>query len=282
MPCYSQWYEVSDGARERPLSCGRCIGCRLERSRQWAVRCMHEAQLHEENCFLTLTLKEAFFGQSLDHRQWQLFAKRLRRRIEPRKFKFFMCGEYGDEHMRPHYHALLFGYNFPDRYYFKKSESGEKLYRSPLLESVWTLGHSTIGSVTFESAAYVARYCTLEQRLPGVSAGYEVLDLETGELHVRIPEYGRMSLQGGIGKNWYKRFKHDVYPEGKVVINGGKARAPKYYDKLYKAEGLGDYMALAVRRRAEAGEVSESFPGRLEAREKVARARLAFSKRNKT
>jgi len=37
------------------IPCGRCVGCRLERSRQWAMRCMHEASLHEENIFITLT-----------------------------------------------------------------------------------------------------------------------------------------------------------------------------------------------------------------------------------
>ena len=79
MACYSPWFDAraTKGAR-RLLSCGKCIGCRLEYSRQWAVRMYHESQLHDLNCFLTLTYAET--GFSLVPRDFTLFMKRLRAR----------------------------------------------------------------------------------------------------------------------------------------------------------------------------------------------------------
>jgi len=141
------------------LPCGKCVGCRLERSRQWAVRCMHEAQLHDRNCFITLTYDEAHVpaGFSLRYRDFQLFMKKLRK-FAGHPVRFFMCGEYGGEHSRPHFHACLFGFDFPDKVQFKRVGGGAVIYRSSVLERLWLQGFSTIGAVTFESAAYVARY----------------------------------------------------------------------------------------------------------------------------
>lgn len=80
---------------EVKLPCGRCIGCRLEYSRQWAVRLMHEAQLHTQNCFLTLTYRDADLPARgvLTKRHWQLFAKRLRK--AKGSFRFFIVGSMG-------------------------------------------------------------------------------------------------------------------------------------------------------------------------------------------
>lgn len=74
------------------LPCGQCIGCRLEKSRQWAVRCLDEAQMHSENCFITLTNTDesvAKYGRSLDVGVFQKFMKRLRKEVEPLRLRFF-------------------------------------------------------------------------------------------------------------------------------------------------------------------------------------------------
>ena len=151
------------------LPCGQCIGCRLERSRQWATRIMFESQLHEKNSFITLTYSNEHlpFPPSLDHRHFQLFMKRFRKEF---KLRYYMCGEYGDKFFRPHFHACLFGVDFKeDRVLVKRSPSGHDLYRSPTLERFWTFGQSAIGDLTFESAAYVARYVT--KKITGDLAG---------------------------------------------------------------------------------------------------------------
>lgn len=141
------------------VSCGQCIGCRLERSRQWAVRCMHEKQMHDDACFITLTYDDDNlpFGETLVLSDWQKFMKRLVKKNGP--IRFYHCGEYGDDTNRPHYHAILFGYRPDDPELF--STSGEtKLYASPSLRNTWGMGHCTFGDATFETAAYVARYIT--------------------------------------------------------------------------------------------------------------------------
>ena len=139
------------------IPCGQCIGCRLERSRQWAVRISTEASLYEKNCFITLTFSPEHLEKrsnkwSLDVSDFQKFMKRLRKAVSPKKIRFFSCGEYGEKNMRPHYHACIFGYDFPDKILYTIRDEC-RLYRSPLLEKIWNLGFATVGDVTFESAA---------------------------------------------------------------------------------------------------------------------------------
>lgn len=220
MSCSFPWSQVgTSGSASRPLACGQCIGCRLERSRQWAVRCMHESQLHDFNVFVTLTYSDEHLPEhcSLHYPDFQFFMRKLR--LTGRRVRFFMGGEYGEETGRPHYHAILFGCHFPDMFYWRKSETGFSVYRSAELESLWTLGNSEIGTVTFESAAYCAKYC-VKKMTGALAAGYGL----------RVPEFGRMSLKPGIGSVWFDRFgKSDVLADGKVVVNGVKCGAPKYY-----------------------------------------------------
>ena len=174
MPCYHPlsafqcvdgsivFYESKrhDTVKSLFLPCGQCVGCRLERSRQWAIRCMHEAQMHEKNCFITLTYDDAHLpgDRSLHYRDFQLFIKRLRKRYPGRRIRYYMAGEYGENFGRPHWHACLFGIDFDDKSLWKRTSANSLLYRSADLELLWPFGYSSIGDVTFESAAYVARY----------------------------------------------------------------------------------------------------------------------------
>lgn len=206
------------------LPCGQCFGCRLERSRQWAIRCVNESQLHERNCFITLTYDDEHLPSDgsvhVDH--FQKFMKRLRKKFGS-GIRFFHCGEYGELNNRPHYHAILFGFDFPDKYYWSISV-GNRLYRSPTLEQLWPFGHSLIGDVTFESAAYVARY--VMKKVNG----------EQAEEHYqgRKPEYITMSRRPGIGYDWLMQYHQDVYPNDYIVLRDGiKCRPPKFYDRIW-------------------------------------------------
>ena len=135
-----------DVVRSLQLPCGKCLGCRLERSRQWAMRCMHEASLYERNCFITLTYNDAHLpaNRNLEYSDFQKFMKRFRKRFPSTKIRFYMAGEYGEKFGRPHFHACIFNFDFPDRKYLKTTGSGSKLYTSKLLESLWldNLGQS--------------------------------------------------------------------------------------------------------------------------------------------
>ena len=130
------------------LPCGQCIGCRLERSRQWAMRCFHEASLHDRNCFITLTYNDKFLpkDRSLYYPHFQKFMKRLRKKFGD-GIKFYMCGEYGDQFGRPHFHACIFNHDFSDKVFWKYSSASNKfgrkgaqipLYRSNDLEELWS------------------------------------------------------------------------------------------------------------------------------------------------
>ena len=104
-------------------------------------------------------------------RDLQLFFKRLRKITGP--FRYVACGEYGELRRRPHFHVALFGVDFAfDRVEYGTGIRGDKVYVSMALSKAWgkssfPLGH-TIGSLTFESAAYIARYIT--KRVTGVGA----------------------------------------------------------------------------------------------------------------
>lgn len=209
------------------IPCGKCIGCRLEQSRQWAVRCSHEATLHEKNSFLTLTYDNFNLDPSgsLNKTDIQLFFKRLRKYLEEYdiKIRYFQCGEYGELHQRPHHHVILFGYDFPGRNLYSMS-NGFPLYTSKTLSDLWPFGMHTIGDVTFESSAYVARYVLKK------------IEHEGSDKHDdgRLKEYTTMSRRPGIGNAWIKKYANDVYPHDYVVIrNGIKCRPPAYYDKIF-------------------------------------------------
>lgn len=268
-------------AERLSIPCSRCIGCRLEHSRQWACRCMHEAQLHEDNCFLTLTYSEENlpYGGTLIKKHHQDFLKRLRKKIEPKRISYLHCGEYGGKYRRPHYHTLLFGFAFEDQRFFKKSADGSNLYTSELLQRLWPQGHCTVGAVTFESAAYVARYTTDKLNFEK-EFGYEYLDLDTGEVTAMQPEYLTMSLKRPIGKEWYARFKGDAYPDDFVVLRGAKMKPPKYYDRLLELEDPEARALLKARREEEALlRQGDSTTRRLRDREAVKLAQIKNLKR---
>lgn len=255
MPCYyplTAAQHIATGAvsitdkrgnpayRSLKLPCSKCIGCKLEHARQNAVRIMHEASLYDHNQFITLTYNDEHLPENanLQHTDFQKFMKRLRKHLNGGHIRFYMCGEYGEDMGRPHYHACIFNLNFRDKLYFKKT-GDNILYTSATLEKLWPLGYSTFGTVTFESAAYVARYCTKIITGDKARDHYSVINKSTGEIFHRTPEYARSSNgsgtgKGGIGKPWFDKFSTDVYPNDRVIVNGKPCKPPRYYDILYK------------------------------------------------
>lgn len=259
------------------LPCGRCDGCLLERSRQWAIRCMHEAQLHEVNCFVTLTYAED--PVTLNHRDFQLFMKRLRKGSK-KAIRYFMCGEYGAEKARPHYHAIFFGIDFLDKQLYQRVDD-VSYYKSEALTKCWGLGDTMLGDVSFKSAGYVARYSLKKVRGDGAEDFYTRINSSTGEIVHCIPEYCRMSLRPGIGAKWYDKFHNDVYPDGMVVVNGVRCQAPKFYDRKFKKEDPEGFEELELQRELyRQTHIQEYKPERLLAKERVLKARTKSLKRS--
>lgn len=202
---------------------------------------MHEASQHPFSEFITLTYRpdtlptrwhnDVLVQGTLQKSDFQGFMKRLRERVGY-KIRYYYCGEYGEKLNRPHYHAAVFGLKLHDRVLWAKRESGN-LYTSELLEKTWGLGHCLTGDLTFDSAAYVARYIT--KKING----------EMAESHYkgRLPEYtdmsrgGRGKGSGGIGYSWFKsHYRTDVYATDSVVMNGKEFSPPAYYDRQLELE----------------------------------------------
>lgn len=259
------------------VPCGQCIGCRLDRSLQWAVRCMHEASLHDENSFITLTYSQEHLPEDggLHVEDFQKFMKRLRKRFEPRRIRFFHCGEYGEELQRPHYHACLFNVDFPDKVPHKKVPGGY-LYTSALLQKLWPLGFSTCGDVTFESAAYVARYVT--KKVTGEAAKGHYCNRETGE--VIAPEYTTMSRRPGLAREWLDKYLEDVFPFDEVIVSGRPVKPPRYYETFYQLEDPEGHSAVKEKRIDRARKLAhDNTPARLRVKEEVKNAQFGMLKR---
>ena len=241
------------------LPCGQCIGCRLKYSQEWAVRLMHENQMHEQSCFITLTMNDEYLLTrenpfSLDKSEFQRFMKRVRKRFG-KEIRYFHCGEYGEENHRPHYHAIIFGLDFEDKELFKVRDE-VRLYASEKLAELWPYGFSTLGDVTYESAAYVARYVTKKFKGKDAEKHYIRWDPLTGEGIPIEPEYATMSRKPGIGKTWFDKYKSDVFPHDYVVIKKHKIRPPRFYDNQLSED---EFEQLKQKRQEELPEVIDEY-----------------------
>lgn len=206
---------------QRP--CGVCINCRIQTTADMTVRLVHESKCHSENSYVTLTYSPENLPSdgSLVVRDFQLFAKRLRE-VTGVKYKRYMCGEYGDDTHRPHYHAILFGVDFGDRRFYKRNKNGDPLYTSELLDRVWGLGDCTVGDVAMQSCRYVAGY--IQKKIYGDKAD----DWYAG----RRPEFAYGS--NGLGLEYLRRYGAQFMDNGFVIVDGAKFRIPRYYDIKYK------------------------------------------------
>ena len=268
------------------VPCGRCIGCRLDRAHAWAIRIMHESQSYEHAYFITLTYSDEHLPKngSLEKKHFQDFMKRLRSRNLGKRISYFHCGEYGEQLHRPHYHACIFGVDFPDR---TKVRGGKRpTYLSDELETIWGMGSCTIQDLTHESAMYCASY--VMKKITGEKAKdhykVEIVNEQTGEVTGPFdlePEYATMSTRPAIGKAWFDKYQADAYPSDFIITGKGrKAKPPKYYDKLFR-EAHPDEMTNIERRRhvQRLKKASDNTPERLEVKERVKRAKLNLKTR---
>lgn len=237
---------------------------------------MHEASLHDEGCFLTLTYDDDHLpaGGTLVKRHFQLFMKKLRKLNPGKRIRFFHCGEYGEHNFRPHYHALLFGFEPMD----KEKISGE-FWASQSLEKIWGRGFVGGGSITFDSAAYVARYCL--KKVTGELADEHYMRVDDfGEAFWLQPEYVTMSRRPGIGRDWIDKFRSDVYPSDEVIANSFPSKPPRYYDGVLEADDPEMLVRIKQERVARAlSRVADSTALRLHQREVCLKAKLNLSKR---
>lgn len=232
------------------LPCGHCVPCRLSRAREWATRCYHELLTSESASFLTLTYNEEHLpaDKCVSNRAHQLFMKRLRKALPGVRIRFFMCAEYGKRGtFRPHYHYIIFGYDFPDKTPWKNSHTGYPMCRSALLERLWSFGYSTVQRVSFETCQYVARYV--------LKKAHGSLGAKWYAEHNRTPEFCRSSNRPGIGRDWLVRyFWSDVRIRDRVPCMTRKGvqhfSVPRYYLKIIHELWPEEYLSFKERQHA--------------------------------
>lgn len=227
------------------LPCGKCIECRLEYARNWAIRCVHESKMHPQNSFITLTYSdEKLTSPKLQYRDFQLFAMRLRSKIradlrkkigkinwsqmdlsekkaiyDANQIGIFVTGEYGDKTKRPHWHAIIFNWQPPDPVPKYRSHRGDQVWSSESLTKLWGHGIAEFGSVTFHSAGYCARYAAKK-----LSHGSD----NDHDFH----PISKKSTRHAIGKKFLEKYYEDVFNHGYIILpDGTQTTIPRYYEK---------------------------------------------------
>lgn len=276
---------------DNPISipCSVCIGCRADRSGDWAMRCLHEAQMHPRNCFINLTYDDDNLPDtySVHVRVMQLFMKKLRKKY-PHKIRFYLCGEYGPENLRPHYHAILFNHDFDDKTLWKKTPQGHNLYLSAELTKIWGYGFVTLGDVTYQSAGYVAQYCM--KKINGDRAAHHYLRTHprTQEIVKVEPEFALQSRMPGIGSTWFDKYKNDCFPSDFLVVDGKQHRVPAFYLKKLEEEPADKFKLSKktehqkIKRKRSINALprkADNTPARLRVREIVKKSRMSTLKR---
>lgn len=191
------------------LPCGTCDGCAADKAMYWGIRMYHEAQLHDRNCFVTLTYREAPEKIQKDH--LQKFFKRLRKR-STRRIRYFACGEYGEKTHRPHYHLALFNEDFLGGAY----SVNHQLYGNKILDRIWTYGNCVLSEFNLSTALYIAGY-----------TAKKINDPDTFNL---------MSTRPPLGKEWARQNIDSMERIGAVMIEGQRFPIPPQYFNWFPTE----------------------------------------------
>lgn len=216
------------------VPCGKCIECRLNYARQWSFRLQAEMLYHEYNSFITLTYDDNHVPLSesgnltLRKSDFQKFMKRLRKNTGL-DISYYACCEYGEHTLRPHYHAIIFGW-FPDDLVFNRTNKfGNVLYTSPTLQKLWPFGFSLISEANVRTGGYCARYCTKKLTGPSAILAYDQLGIERPS--------ALMSRRPAIGYQYFIDHIDDLIKYDKLSIATADGvltiSPPKYFfDKL--------------------------------------------------
>lgn len=233
--------------------CRKCIPCRLNMAREKAIRAYHESQMWDDNIFLTLTYDDEHLKS--DRLQWidfDLFIKRLNEKLNRglskenrRPLPYMVTGEYGDKTKRPHWHVLIFNFRPDDAKKHYVTELGEQVYTSEFIRDLWTHGNIEFGSVTLDSASYVARYAAKK-----LAHGNDQ-DHDYHPIH-------NTSKKHAIGKKWIEKYHEQTFSRGYVVLpNGSQGPIPRYYQDWYKKNHPEKWMEYDAKVKLKSKELAE-------------------------
>lgn len=251
------------------VPCGKCPECKKKRANAWIFRLLKEERIHLNSYFVTLTYdnnnvpisKNGYM--TLKKRDVQLFMKRLRKISKCKTTKYYLCGEYGSDSWRPHYHAIMFDVRPSD------------------IEKAWGLGYVDIGyDCKAEAIAYTTKYICKDKRVPAHAKDD------------RLPEFAVMSKN--LGKNYLTPQVITWHRENKasyVVKEGGyTAPLPRYYRDFIFNEAQREeinqlnqekYQALLHQAINDAGSQKEFYRVQFDHIKEVLRNNNQKTKRNK-
>jgi hypothetical protein len=260
-------------ANKMLMPCGKCIICLRNKAKSWMLRMANEAKMHEQNCFITLTFEDEHLPKhgSLRLEDPQKFLKRLRKYLEkdwhmvdgvktskiPCKIKYFYCGEYGDQHQRPHYHLCIFGWAPHDMQIFSQKKSGDQ-FTSQTIAKIWTQGFHTVSDFTDATGAYTAYYMVKENIFFDLTP-YDAIDPDTGEEIKRMPPFQRMSRRPGLGTTFYHKYKEEIINNGSY-INGQSVPVPQAYLNILRKEDEEKYKVLKTNRENKSIQLAKQNP----------------------
>ena len=248
------------------LPCSKCIGCRLNYARSWALRCQLEAwttkKIHERSsCFITLTFSNEELEKrknpwSVDKVDFQLFMKKLRKK-HGENIRYFHCGEYGEKTHRPHYHALIFGHDFRIKTKNNKVQKFGKgkfpLYNSEELNNLWSMGHCTVGELNFDTASYTARYVTKKLKCEATKIHINPSDgvvTNIEDVYCTMSRGNKKTKYNGIGEEAYYQLQKSIINNDFIRNgNGIKMKPPRYFDKLTEKEYPEKFKAIKKARK---------------------------------
>ena len=269
------------------VPCGQCMHCRLEKARQWAVRMSLEEQLHDESIFLTLTYDNKHYPPNggLVKSDVQNFVRRLKEKVAPKKIKYYFVGEYGDQTNRPHYHAIIYGYE-PAANTIEQisNENGMPLYSSTELTKLWSkrkgtdpIGYAVYGHVNWDTCSYVARYVTKKIN-DSPEANTNVDNEARFKYRGNIQEFALSSRNPAIGKEWLDKYYDETVRDDYIVLNGKKMLPPKYFDDQIRKKDEEVYNKIKKNRKTN---LIELTPERAVNMEKIEKSLKSIYQRNK-
>ncbi len=220
----------SIGWNKISVPCGKCIGCKLDHSRDWVCRLLMEYDINSTGIFLTLTYDDTKrLTYSLVKKDVQNFLKRLRKFYKNIKFKYYVAGEYGPSTFRPHYHMILFGYDFFDNDLIKISKS---IFSHRILSKLWGNGNIRFSFISKENIAYCTHYCLKKADL----SFQRPSDLTRFGL---VNEFQLCSKF--LGLDYFNLHKDDILKNnGIIYFNGISYSLPRYFYRKLIDEGSAD------------------------------------------
>lgn len=195
------------------IPCGKCIACKMAKSKEWTTRICIESNYYKHLLFLTLTYDDYHLppNNELSKSDLRNFIKRLRNSIS---FRYFACGEYGTTDRstkRPHYHMII----LTDDDLGMKPEPRPNAFKSDIISRCWPFGLYELNLGDENTIAYTAGYVYKKQ-------------LAVEKDNHKIKPFISASDKPGFGLRYFQEHIDSILATKKVYFKGKTKSAFRY------------------------------------------------------